>query len=105
MPTQHALIESLKDLESDLVHAGVSSCAIVYLDAQNASDDVRRVLQEIRAVNNTINYSQGVCDLRYLEGSDYRLENNSLTRETSIVTIAGKLIVPPAVKYRITSKR
>ena len=105
MSAQHALLGALKDLESDLRASGRSTCAIVYLEGVNASDDVRRVLQTLSESGNVINYSQNICDQRFLEGSDYRIESIGMTREMMINTLAGKLVLPPGVKFNITSRR
>lgn len=105
MSAQQKLLGALKDLESDLRLSGHSTCAIVYLEAANASDDVRSVLQALSEAGNVINYSQDMCDQRFLEGSQYRIETIGMTREVMIGTLAGKLVLPKETKFRITSKR
>lgn len=75
------------------------------MDSPKASEEVRRVLQTLSENGNVINYSLNCCDMRYLEGSEYRLEQIRMTGETMIDTLAGKLVLPFDTKYRITSKR
>lgn len=105
MPAQHKLLESLKELESDLRLQGVGTCGIVYLDKENVRDEVRRVGETLRELGGVIHYSQNCVDSRFLEGSDYRLETISMTGEVMIGTMVGKLVLPKSTKYRITSKR
>lgn len=105
MSAQHALLGALKELESDLRMAGRSTSAIVYLDSVNASEGVRKVLESLSEVGNVINYSQNLVDMRFLEGSDYRIEDIRMTNETMIDTIAGKLVLPKGTKFNITSRR
>ena len=105
MSAQHELLGALKDLESDLKHSGRSTCAIVYLEAANASDEHRRVLQALSESGNVINYSQNICDQRFLEGSGYQIETIGMTREMMINTLAGKLVLPRDTKFNITSRR
>lgn len=105
MSAQHALLGALKELESDLRLTGRSTSAIVYLDGVNASEGVRKVLESLSEVGNVINYSQNLVDMRFLEGSDYRIEDIHMTNETMIDTIAGKLVLPKGTKFNITSRR
>lgn len=105
MHIQQPLVVALKELEADLRHSGVSSCAIIYPHSPNVSDAVRRVYEALRDVGNLIHYSQNCVEMRYIEGTNYLLETISMARETVISTIAGKLVLPSGTKYRITSKR
>lgn len=105
MSAQVALLNALKDLEGDLRLGGVTSCAIVYLDDPKAPEGVRRVLEEVQKIQGSIHYSQNCVDAQYLEGSDYRLEVMKMTRETMIVTLVGRLVLPAKTTYRITSRR
>lgn len=104
MPVQNILVDALKDLEADLRHVGVSSSAIVYLDKEKARDEVYRVFEAVSKLG-VINYSQNFMDMRFVEGTDYRIESFGLTKETAINTLAGKLMLPGDIKLRLSSKR
>lgn len=105
MSAQQTLLVALKELEGDLAVTGRGTGGIVYMDAPNASEGVRRVLESLSEVGNVVNYSQNICDVRFLEGSDYRIDEISMTRESMINTLAGKLVLPKGTKFNITSRR
>jgi uncharacterized protein YjeT (DUF2065 family) len=106
MPSQQkSLITAIKELESDLRLQGVQTCGIVYLEGENPREELRRVSQALFDVGSVINYSQNCVESRYLEGTDYRLEDIKFTGEIMINTSVGKIVLPKQTKYRITSKR
>lgn len=104
MTAQLPVISALNELEGDLGRFGVSSGAIIHPESNTAQSVAREVYAALNALG-SLNYSLGVCDLMYVEGTNHRLERIRFTGETMINTMAGKLIIPPNVKLRCTSRR
>lgn len=94
METHNELTRALKALEADLGPAEIPSSALVHLGQENSSEALQRVFKALQALDGKLRVLKNNFDMYRVEGTQFSVFLNHLTRETHVVTRVGKLVLP-----------
>lgn len=100
MSAQQELIASLDALEASIPRHSVGSSAIVHPGVENLSEGLQKVFKTMSVLGPNIDVVEGNLPYPVIRGTRFKVEVNTLSREAYVVTRAGKLKVPAAVRVK-----